>query len=137
MMARIHFEKTEWVKENEYEYYIDVMLSEPQLVEIKTCEKCNIVVRSYGEVVPCEIRFISNKWIRIINDKPFMGNVTLQPKEYIENIKVDKISQVKNEIIEWSKVVEDLYESGIINPSAYFTMKGFEVVLNNIVDNKE
>lgn len=34
-MDSIHFEKIEWVKENEYEYYIDVILSEPQLVEIK------------------------------------------------------------------------------------------------------
>lgn len=58
--------------------------------------------------------------------------VTMSMEEYKEL--VDKISQVKNEIIEWSKVVEDLYENGMINPSAYFTMKGFEIVLTNIID---
>lgn len=58
--------------------------------------------------------------------------VTMTMEEYKEL--VDKISQVKNEIIEWSKVVENLYESEMINPSAYFTMKGFEMVLNNIID---
>lgn len=136
-MITLHFSKISWIKENKYEYYLDLKLPNERIPEIVSLEECNILVKSYGEVVPCEIKIISNERLRITNDKPFVGNVTFSPKEYIKNNKINNITQIKDEIVEFDKVVEELYKNGNINSTAYYTMKGFEVALNNMIDDKE
>lgn len=135
-MTTLHFDKISWIKENKYEYYLDVKLPNEQIPKIVSFVEYNILVESYGEIVPCEIKIISNEWLRIMNDKPFAGNIRLSPKEYIEDIKVDRISQIKDEISEFDKVVEKLYKNGNLNSTAYYTIKGFELALNNIIDYK-
>lgn len=87
------------------------------------------------------IQHISANKVSLINDGIGVGVFELEEvkeyfKEYIEDIKVDRISQIKDEIIEFDKVVEKLYKNGNLNSTAYYIIKGFELALNNIIDYK-
>lgn len=126
-MKSICFSKLDWESNCEYEHYLNVYLSEPTDCYINVLDRKD-------NVVNCEIRIVSSTYIRIISDKLFDGKIVFTPKPPISEDK-DRLERVKNEIERWSKAIEEMYKNNTINSSAYYAMKGFNVVLNDIIDN--
>ena len=42
-------------------------------------------------------------------------------------------SKINNEIVEYDKTIEEMYKNNAINSNAYYMMKGFNVILSNII----
>lgn len=135
-MKKIYFNELSWIKENEYEYYIELNLPDKNIPEIESFAECDISVKRCDKLVPCEVKIICDKRVIITIDKPTAGVIAIKPKDLEKETleEIDKLNEIRNKVAEYDKLIEVMYKNNTIGSNSYYTMKGFNFVLNEIIN---
>lgn len=126
---KVTFKKKDWSMMYVSSYALDIYV--PQNVDLGNSVYW---IESHGQPIFCKTVRIADNIFRIMYNTPFDGNLFIENmKSLEEGVGLDKLDKIKNEIAEYDKSIEEMHKNNSINSNAYYMMKGFNVILSNII----
>lgn len=126
---KVNFKKKDWSMMYVSSYALDIYI--PQDVDLGNSVYW---IESHGQPIFCKTVRIAYNIFRIMYDAPFDGSLFIEDMRSLEQgVELDRLDKIKNEIVEYDKTIEEMYKNNAINSNAYYMMKGFNVILSNII----